>query len=567
MNNLLTHALKEKRNWAILTAVILLITVVVVPLLMDSEIEEGHIVVGIFEVFLIVFMNTLIDFNYLHDTRKFAYYASKPILEKKRIDIIYLANTMFAAMFLIILWFIANYNQLDLRELFIIPSAWMLIIIILTGLSSLLSGNTIVAAIATWFNFAMPVFILGVIYFIVDIVSDLAVGINTYYIMDYFVDNIYRLDIIYLFDYVNEGSWLGYFITLSVIVSLLYLLVQWVIKIRHNERIGAFLIFDGYKFYVALLLSTLVTYLFTLMLSDNDFIAKILSFIILGSITYYVALVILEKTFKHKAFVYKLLAIFLVIFVLGVSIAGFAVKSAEANIPETQEIKGIIISQSEFVYIDEKEQSVRLSELEWYQRDNPQIMLFTSTEAINVLRDLHAAFVENNRYSERVSFNMVYFLEDGSKINRYFETRYDNDVINNNLNTISKRYGELDEYRRAALPMLYAVEPEGVTLEIYQNVNSSFVLTADQYQELANALISDIEKVKAENDTHLLALRNTNQYFDYYAYDMKRDVEIATKEVNDDYYYIRLYNDEHNQGFDIPWNFTSTRAVLDKYLQ
>lgn len=563
MSSLLIHQLREKRNWAVLTGVILLITVLIVPMLMESDIEEGHIMIGIFEVFIIVFMNTLLDFNYLHDTRKFSYYTSKPLLDRKRIDIVLTANVMFASLFMIILWFIAAFVQMELLRMFLMPVSFLVIIIFLTGLSSLLSGHTIVAAIATWFNFGLPFFILGVCYFVLDIVSDMAVGINTSSIMEYFVENIYRIDIIYFYKYVHDMSWIAYFITLIAILGFIYGLIQVMLRRRQSERIGEFIVFDGYKYFVALLLSTLITYLFTLILSDNDFIAKIIAFIILGSITYYVVLVILEKTFKHKNSVYKLLAIFLIIFIVGVSISGMIVKQVEKIIPEVSEIRGVLISQSTYLYLEDLEKSLVVSDIEWHHRESPNINIYSSSEAINLLRNLHIELVDDNRYNMQISFNMVYFLENGRKVTRYFETRIDKEP-NQNLDKIANDYKSLDEYKLTIFPILYKDLKEDVNLEIYNETSHVIELDSQAFIEIREALKEDIDVMDDQNYGQLSALLNT-----YGNYSVFRDYSyaIATKEVDYDYRYIRLYNNEYNQGFDIPRDFVNTRIILEKYYE
>lgn len=565
MSNLLINQLREKRNWSILTGVILLITVVIVPMLMNSDLHEGHIVIGIFEVFLIVFVNTIIDFNYMHDQRKFGYYLSKPVRSIKRINIILLANMMFATFFMILLWFIAAFNHLELYELFIFPSAWLFIIILLSGLSSILTGNSIVAAIVTWFNFGLPIFLLGVVYFIVETLSNLAVGLNTYSIMDYFIEEIYRIDIIYFFKFISEVSWVGYFTTLIIISSIIYGLIILLNKRRLNEKIGEYLIFYGYKYFIALLLSTLVTYLFSLILNDNEFIARILSFIILGSVTYYVVLVILEKSFRHKAFVYKLLAVFMVFFVVSVSLAGFIIKKAESHIPEISEIRGIFISNGEHIYLEEKEHSIRVSELEWEDRQNPEVNIYTSNAAITNLTSLHKELIRDHRYNNYVSFNMVYFLKDGTTINRYFEVKYEDEDYNTQLEVLSKEFEKLDEYKQAVMPVLYdpIYESIALKLDIYTQGTVTLELSTDEFKVLKEALIKDIEYIIDNSMGSLSALTNYGGYFNVY-----RDMKVVeeTKEVRNDYYGIRIYSNEFNQHIDINEHFINTKPIIQEYL-
>ena len=81
---------------------------------------------------------------------------------------------------------------------------------------------------------------------------------------------------------------------------------------RKNERIGDQIVFTGYKNFVALLVTTLIPLAFSSALYNNDYVAKLISFVILGSITFYVTIAIFEKSFKIDKSAFKLLAAFMI---------------------------------------------------------------------------------------------------------------------------------------------------------------------------------------------------------------------------------------------------------------
>jgi len=124
---LLINKIAEKKNWFIISFVTIFITSVFVPILMYEEITDVGVFIGMFELFAVVFLNCMIDFSYLHDSRKFSYYMSKPIRDMEKINVIIVSNIIFAGIFTVLLGFIAVFSSESIFDMFIVTMPWMLI--------------------------------------------------------------------------------------------------------------------------------------------------------------------------------------------------------------------------------------------------------------------------------------------------------------------------------------------------------------------------------------------------------------------------------------------------------
>jgi hypothetical protein len=84
--NLLIYNLNEKKNWFLVSVAIMIITLVIMPVILGSGINQNIIIVGMLEIATLLFLNALIDFSYLHDNRKLTYYVSKPSTRMERVN-------------------------------------------------------------------------------------------------------------------------------------------------------------------------------------------------------------------------------------------------------------------------------------------------------------------------------------------------------------------------------------------------------------------------------------------------------------------------------------------------
>lgn len=564
--NLLIHALMEKKNWTILTLVVLLVTVIIIPIMMERDIMEEFVVIGIVEVFIVILVNCLIDFNYLHDTRKYGYYLSKPLSNVQRLHLVLISNGLFAAFFLGILFMISMVMGFDIQSLFIVPVGWLIFLVMLTGLSSQLSGNTIIAGLATAFNFALPVIFLAVIYYAMDIVSNIAIGFNVNVIMDYIVSNIYRLDYLYLLNYSYDFS-VFYFIILGIVSGFIYLMTRWAIKHRKNERVGEHIMFRGYKYFIAMAFSIIVPFFFSTLMNNNEYVIKLISFVLLGSITYYVSLVILDKSFKIKRIGIKILAIFMSIFILIIVIAGFILTSIEKIVPDQSEVMGVLLSNTSEIYVPSDEKHyIRVAHLEYEDIVEYNIPIYRSEEAVSNIIELQKTIVEEARRSEyrNQTLNMIYYMKDGSRVRRYFSFSYNDIHEDSELGQAMKALMATDENKVIRFPMIfdrdYRNQHEDIRIQIDGNFDR-IVMSEKDHEAFYRAMRMDLEMYFEVGDVDIYSLgyNNQNVYFPLIPAD-KIPTEVRGEE---EYIYVSIYDDDKFvKGYDIPDYFNHTRTLL-----
>lgn len=566
---LLIHHLLEKKNWAVLTLIVLIITVVILPMLMDSDISEEYIAMGVAEVFIVILVNCLIDFNYLHDSKKYGYYLSKPMSSIKRIHMVLISNALFATFFMGLLCLIGIVLKLDMIESFLVSSGWLIMLILLTSLSSLLSGNTIIAGLSTAFNFAIPLLIMGVMYFAMDIVGDIVIGINVDILMDYIIQHIYKIESLYLLEYVYNMS-VMYFVVLGCNCLVIYGLMRWALKHRRNERIGEHIVFNGYKYFIALMFSIMVPFIFTSNLYSQEYVTKIIAFVILGSLTYYVSLVILEKSFKLKKVAIKLLVTFMVVFVSVVLASGFTVKLLGMNVPDITEIDSIIVSSTNRAFLPSKNDHVNLRNIDSEDIEKYKLPVYQSEEAKQLIIDLHQSLINNSNYNYHTDINIVYYLKDGSKKTRYFDLGYFKGENNEELNEIFEELRKTKEHKENVYPYFYKDDYRDLLKNISIEMNSKsynekIYLSKAEIEEFAFAVKQDIDYYHMHKNDGSILIGYQPNYINFPQILSGDNFEGDT--VND-YLYIEIYSgDSRFKSFDIPGYFAHTRDFIENIEQ
>ena len=566
---LLIHHLLEKKNWAVLTLIVLIITVVILPMLMDTDISEEYIAMGVAEVFIVILVNCLIDFNYLHDSKKYGYYLSKPMSSIKRIHMVLISNAIFATFFIGLLCFIGIVLKLDMMESFLVSSGWLIMLILLTSLSSLLSGNTIIAGLSTAFNFAIPLLIMGVMYFAMDIVGDIVIGINVDILMDYIIQHIYKIESLYLLEYTYNMSFM-YFVVLGCHSLVVYALMRWVLKHRKNERIGEHIVFNGYKYFIALMFSIMVPFIFTSNLYSQEYVTKLIAFVILGSLTYYVSLVILEKSFKLKKVAIKLLVTFMVVFVSVVLASGFTVKLLEKNIPDISEIDSIMVSSTNNVFLPSKNDHVNLRSIDSDDIEKYKLPVYQSDEAKQLILELHQSLINNPNYNYHTDINIVYYLKDGSKKTRYFDLGYSKGDYNEELNEIFAELRKTKEHKENVYPYFYKDDYRDLLKNISIEMNSKsynekIYLSKAEVEKFAFAVKQDIDYYHMHKNDGSILIGYQPNYLNFPAEISDDNYE---GELTNDYIYIGIYSgDSRFKSFDIPGYFTHTRNFIENLKQ
>jgi len=357
----LLDSLYSKKNWFLISFAILIITVLIMPLLLVNDIQEGNIVVGMVEIFILVFINMIIDFSYLHDSRKLSYYTSKPMTSLQRVNLIIITNLIFTAILIGILAVINLIAGVDVHEMYIITIPWLAAGILTAAFSSILTGNSIAAAVATVVNFTLPLSFLAVLNYLFTIIEDLALGFNANILFNSFVDKYYKINNLYFLNYFDKGINWTYFFQVAVIMTVLYLIGYKLLKRRKNERTSELVVYDGYKYFISLFLATLVPIGFSLALRTESFIGKMAVFVLLSALGYYIINAILEKSFSPSLKGLKMYIIYLVAFGVFIMGGNVATNHYEYYVPEAEDVKYTFVGNSMYHYIRTGKEACRFT--------------------------------------------------------------------------------------------------------------------------------------------------------------------------------------------------------------
>ncbi|MDD3750999.1 MAG: hypothetical protein PHU60_02985, partial [Tissierellia bacterium] len=313
---MLLYSIKEKRNWVLLSTVIIFLTTLVIPYILRAD-EGTFILFGIVELFILVFINCLVDNSFLHNESKLAYYRSKPVPLRNQIILNIATNAIFMVYLLALIVLSVVFQGLDyeILEVFKMLIPWLLAIILLASLSSILSGNTLMAGAMTIFNFCLPLIILLVTMFIFTILENTVIGFSADVLNDYFINNIYRLDYLYFTRYAyNKSIDLAYLLLLPIILIFISLLINKFIKRRKNENTG-FIVFDGFKYFVAVLACLIIPASFSISFSRYINIgSRLFISALLAVLSYYIIIAFIEKSFRISRSSIKVFLVSMVIF-------------------------------------------------------------------------------------------------------------------------------------------------------------------------------------------------------------------------------------------------------------
>lgn len=428
---IILNRLKEKKNWFLVSLTIMLITVIILPVVMGNGIDDENIVIGMVEVFFLVFINCMIDFSYLHDSRKLSYNISKPITDMQKINIIIIVNIIFTTILVGVLGLIAASTGGDyyLKEVFMVAIPWLITGIFTAALSSVLVGNTIVAGFATIINFTLPMLVLGVINFFFSIVEDIAVGFNSSILFNVFLEKVYRIDILYFVKYVVEGFDFTYFIVLALVVAILYSLILIMSKRRKHERAGDLVVIDGYKSVISVLLAALTPAVFVEIFYYADFTGKMISFVLLSALAFYLINAILEKSFRINQFAVKLFIGFIVFFLLFIVVSDIMTERYEKKVPLAIDVEAVYVNQNTRIYSYEEDRSVDVYEAHLDFVRQADGILYDNPGNIQSIINMHKEVIKNQEYYYDRSFVLVYYMKDGERLYRYYNLKSSEEYI------------------------------------------------------------------------------------------------------------------------------------------
>ncbi|HCX03945.1 MAG TPA: hypothetical protein DHM42_05610 [Clostridiales bacterium] len=585
----LLDSIAGKKNWFLISFAILIITVLIMPLLLISEIQEGNIVVGMIEIFILVFINCIIDFSYLHDNRKLGYYLSKPMTSLQRVNITIITNFIFTAVLIGILGVINMIAGVDVHEMYIITIPWLITGIITAAFSSILTGNSLAAAVATVVNFTLPLSFLAILNYLFTIIEDLALGFNANILFNSFVDNYYKVNNLYFLNYFDDGINWTYFFQLAVIMTVLYLIGFKLLKRRKNERTTELVVYDGYKYFISLFLATLVPIGFSLALRTESFVGKMAVFVLLSALGYYIINAILEKSFSPSFKGLKMYIIYLVIFALFIVGGNIATNQYEYYIPEAEEVEYAFIGNSMYHYQQEWERSRQVYDfnLEDIEEESfkENVDVYTSAKSIDNIIDIHQHILEDQSYYLNQNVIITYVMKDGDNLTRYYNLEQAEDYNGDYLNSKAKEILSTEEFE-SRLPY----NNKYFNKSYIDNIN--FEINDENGYKTHDISDIDIEKLKinlekdyqnylqeSKYSFEILIRPDANRSPDYYIerrIEEDKEVETAVPEVKPETYYrnYSIFYETSETGnmkymrYDIQINedFENTVNMLEDYL-
>ncbi len=462
--SILLYSLKTKKNWFFLSTVIIFVSTMLIPFILGVD-QEVFIVFGIVETFVLVFINCLVDNSFLHNDSKLAYYKSKPATFREQISINIIINLIFAAYLLVLIVLSVVFQNLNYEILesfkFIIP--WLSAGIFLAALSSILSGNTLVAGVMTIFNFALPGIIYLIIQFMFSILENIVAGFSARVLMDYFVNNFYKLDYIYFAVYSDKSVDFIYFLLLGIILVGITLLIFKMLKRRKNENTGNFIAFDGYKYFVSVLACLIIPAFFSIMGYTGSIANEIIVSLLMSALTYYIIIAAMEKSFRISRLSVKVFAVSMALFV---AVTGGTVAFANQyknTVPDADNVRMAYIGNNTWIYdeinryIEDKGEINEdgISEIE--KRFN--IILFTDKENIEAITELHREILSDQSYDNgdfyMYHIMIIYYMNDGSYIIRDYNTENNSDADNEAKDEIASLLLSSQEFKKKKYYYLY----------------------------------------------------------------------------------------------------------------
>lgn len=540
---LLFNNLKAKKNWFFLSIVIIFITTLLIPYILGSD-AEFFIMFGIFEVFVLVFINCLVDNSFLHNDSKLAYYKSKPATFTEQISVNIIINLIFAAFLLGLIVLSVMFQRLDYRILesfkMIIP--WLSAGIFLAALSSILSGNTLVAGVMTVFNFALPGIIFLIIQFMFSILENLVPGFSANVLMDMFIEKFYKLDYIYFIVYSEKSVNVVYFLLLAAILTFIMLLIFKMLKRRKNENTGNFIAFDGFKYFVSVLACLIVPALFSVVSYSGNLTNEIIVSLLMAALTYYIIIAVIEKSFRISRLSLKVFIVSMTIFIAATGVTIVFANQYKNVVPKAEDVKMVYIGNNRWIYNEinnyiENEDNEELSE--FIKRNN--VILFKDKENIETIRELHRELISNQNYDTGDyyinSVVIVYYMNDGSYIIRDYKINKD-DENNEVKDEIASRLFNSKEFKENRFYYLYdekyySSNDYDFNIRLRHDARDEDLSYSVDFNEIRPYLIKDIDEEFSQTKNAFQRTGSYNYEMPYEYKELGYYLDITVRDNND----------------------------------
>lgn len=560
---MLIYSIKEKRNWVLLSTAIIFLTTLLIPYILRLD-EEFFILFGIIESFILVFINCLVDNNFLHNESKLTYYRSKPVTLSRQITINIVTNAVFTVYLMVLIVLSVAFQGLDyeILEVFKMVIPWLMAIILLASLSSILSGNTLMAGAMTIFNFCLPLIILLVTMFVFTILENAVIGFSADVLNDYFINNVYRLDYLYFVRYVDSSSIdLTYFLLLIVIMVFISLLLHKFIKRRKNENTG-FIAFSGFKYFVAVLACMIIPAAFSISLRYVDIVNKLIISALLAVLSYYIIIAFIEKSFMVSKSSVKVFVVSMAIFSAVTGSTVLVASQYKNYVPNPEDVEMANIGNQRwsvneidrFLKGDYKNENSNFQE--W--KRNRNIVTYEEMESIKYITELHneilkdQTFYHQSEYYGQNNFVIAYWLKDGSSVIRHYTlTAQDKFTKGHEVKIeIANKLLNSKDYKKQNFYYLYDKEYyEGRNLYAkIRNIKDYNIVYEDvKLDDIREALVKDINNLNSKDYAFIELFLNGGYYSkEYMLNEPGYLLEIYEKFSNaDENYYSEIYIDKN----------------------
>ena len=463
MLGLIIHSLKSKKNWFLLNITICIVVAIVLPVLFKSA-YEFFAVSSLFIASVIILISTFSDLVFLHDDRKISYYLSKPIGLTKKLNISLVSNIIFCTVTFVVTFIIAICAGSVLSELsytrffdnylsyVYVMYAWLMVLIFVITLSSELTGSTIISALVSVFNFALPLIFYFVIYYIFYILDFVILGIDAGIMSQIFLEKILPLEEIYFLDYVNGNIDVFYFVRLIAFCMVIYIITLLLAKIRKNEKTGEAIVHSGFKYFMSLFASLIAPMLVTLVMVDSNLYTLVIVLVILSTLSYYILISAFNKTFRISVQALKIYIPFIIVIIITIFSTAFILNEKGAYIPDESDVKAVCIGNGTS-YLKDAQMLQRTSynwgsliEADYDEvKDNDSLIILHEKENIKRVIELQQMLLSDEEPKDSYSeIFIIYYLNNGDKVVRTYLLPADyKDVLSQRDISIIKKIMEI----------------------------------------------------------------------------------------------------------------------------
>ena len=228
--------------------------------------------------------------------------------------------------------------------------------------------------------------------FIFSILENIVRGFSADVLIDYFINNVYKLDYLYFTRYTDGSIDLAYMLLLPAVLILISWLLNRFIKRRKNENTG-FIVFDGFKYFVAVLACLIIPASFSISVGKyTTMINRIVISALLAVLSYYIIIAFIEKSFRISRSSIKVIIAGMALFT---AITGGTVAVAgryENTVPLPEDVKMAYVGNSVWSansvtdYLEGRSDETS-SFSEW--KRNRSIVVYEEIDNIKLITDLH----------------------------------------------------------------------------------------------------------------------------------------------------------------------------------